>query len=275
MKKDFLFTSEVSVLINETAEQILQKVNKLLNLGFNMVAFSDRARADSNVMTIGDLISTNIFTKINSDYLLPILATRTKHPEEIDQIAENLKKQNVKNLFIVTGDQQEAMEHHQKSSRTSFLTSLDVIPKLAKDFTVGAAVHADVTSINRDLKKIDAGAKFVIVQACYDTNKWTEWVKKAMELGIHKKVQIYQTIIPLTNKVILENMHALHDVNLPDELYNELSTFDEVKLKEYGLTRAISQIKEVKQNSFFSGVYIYCRDLETMSQISSATFSRG
>lgn len=263
---NFNYISEVSINANDTLDIVLQKSNALLDLGATMLAFPDRARADSSIASIHDLLKLGIFEKLPPDKFLAILATRTKLPEEINDVVSKLKSQNVKNLFVVTGDP-------HKNSRNNFLTSLDVIPNLSKEFNVGAAVHADVVSLDRDTKKVDAGAKFLIAQACYDQNKWMEWIAEATTLGLNRKANIYQTVIPLTNKVILESIHALHDINLPDNLYHQLCGYDENTLRQYGITSALSQINQVKQNSFFSGVYVYTKEFETISQISSATFS--
>lgn len=257
---NFTKIAEVSVNTNDTLEAVLQKVNTLLSLGFDMLAFSDRARADDEIANIQYLLKLGIFEKLSPEKFLSILATRTKLPEEIDEIVKNLINQNVKNLLVVTGDP-------HKNSRNNFLTSLDIIPKLSKNFAVGAAVHADIVSLDRDIKKVQSGAKFLIVQACYENEKWNAWIKEAMELGLNKKARIFQTVIPLTNKAILESMHDLHDVSLPEETYNELSAFDEAKLKEYGVTNAIAQIKEAQQNNFFSGVYVYSKDREVLEKI--------
>lgn len=266
MQKNFSLIAEVPISTSESASEILAKSSTLLKSGFNMLAFSDRARADSKIPTISDLLKLNIFPKINADNLLVVLATRTKQPEELDEIAEALKSQNVKNLLVVTGDP-------HKNSRSNFLTSLDIIPKLSQSFSVSAAIHADPLSSGRDIKKVNLGASTLIVQACYDSAKWNEWLKKATELGINKTARIYQTVIPLTYKAILETMKNIHDVSIPDSLYNELSMLSENDLMAQGINIAEAQISLVKQNNFFSGVYVYSRDLETMSQISSATHS--
>lgn len=257
---NFNYIAEVPIYIADTLEIVLEKATKLLGLGFNTLAFPDRARAESNVASIQELLKLGIFEKLPKDKILPIIATRTKLPEELDEIVKNLKSIGINNLFIVTGDP-------HKSSRANFLTSLDVLPNLSKQFSIGAAVHADTTALDRDIKKIDAGAKFLIVQACYDQNKWMKWIAEASKQGLNKKVSIYQVVIPLTNKAILENMHAIHDVSLPNDLYNELCTYDENALRDYGVTNAISQINQVKQNSFFSGVYMYSRDFEVLTSI--------
>lgn len=260
MQKNFSLIAEVPIITSESASEILAKSSTLLKSGFTMLAFSDRARADSKIPTISDLLKLNVFPKINSDNLLVVLATRTKQPEEIDEIAKALKSQNVKNLLVVTGDP-------HKNSRNNFLTSLDIIPKLAQSFSVSAAIHADSLSFGRDMKKLSLGASALIVQACYDSAKWNEWLKKATEYGINKTAKIYQTVIPLTNKAILETMKNIHDVSIPDSLYNELSALSEGDLLARGQNIAMGQINLVKQNNFFSGVYIYSRDLETLEQI--------
>ena len=260
MHTDFQYIGEVSIATSDTPEKIVQKSEELLKIGFNMLSFPDQARGDTDIATIEDIIKKGIFTKLDPNKCMPIVAARDKTEEEIISIANKLKSQGIKNLFLVSGDA-------HKSSTTNPHTSLSIIAKLAGDFNLGAVAHPDKVSLVRDVKKIKEGAKFLIAQATYNYESWSEWRVAAEKLGLNKDATIYQTIIPITNSTILNSLEHLAGVDTPDELINKLKNYNADELKNYGMTAAQSLINEIKSTNFFSGVYIYCKDLEVLRQI--------
>lgn len=260
MEKTFKLLAEVPIAKDETAATVLDKTKTLLGMGFDMLVFPDRSRSEGSIASIFDLIRLDVFPSIPADKSIIVLATRSKTLAEIASAAKYLKDQSVKNILLVTGDP-------HKFSRANFLSSVDVIPSLSKEFTIGGAIHPDLASQARDESKIVSGATFMMVQASYNPPIWGSWLSAAKAKNLNSKVKIYQVVIPLVSKAILENLRGVVDIDIPQDLYDKLNNLSAEELFNYGVTSSVSLIKQIKSDSFFSGVYIYCKDFAVLENI--------
>lgn len=262
MEKSFKLLAEVPIEKHETAQNVLAKAKLLFEMGFDMLVFPDRSRSDGNIASIFDLIRLNVFPSISADKSIVVFATRSKTLAEIGSASNYLKTQGVKNVLLVTGDP-------HKPSRTNFLTSVDVIPSMSKEFSVGGVIHPDMATQARDDSKITSGASFMMVQATYNPPVWSQWLAAARERKINEKAKIYQVVIPLVNKNILDSLRGVVDIDMPEALYDKLSTSSSDELLNYGITNAVSLINQIKNDPFFSGAYIYTKDFSVLKEILS------
>ena len=68
--------------------------------------------------------------------------------------------------------------------------------------------------------KVDQGADYVIIQTCFDVNKFKEFVKKARAVGIN--VPIIPGIKPFIHRKQLVSLPINFHISLPQDLVQEI-----------------------------------------------------
>ncbi|RLB01070.1 MAG: methylenetetrahydrofolate reductase [Deltaproteobacteria bacterium] len=189
----------------------------------------------------------------------------------------------INNILCLTGDHQRAGDHPQaknvfdldsvqliaavKAMRDEgrFLNGeeLTVPPKLF----IGAAANpfADPFEIRvlRLAKKVAAGADFIQTQCIYNLERFREWMKQVVDMGLHEKVFILAGVTPLKSVGMARYMkNMVPGMDVPDELIARLKGVPKEKQPEEGVKIAIETVQQLKEIEGVSGVHIMAIEWE-------------
>jgi len=140
---------------------------------------------------------------------------------------------------------------------------IDVPPKLF----IGAASNpfADPFEfrVHRLKLKIEAGADFIQTQCIYNMKKFREFMKRAVDMGLHERCHILAGITPLKSVGMARYMaSAVPGMDVPDELIKRLKGAGKGKVAEEGIKIAIEQIQEMKEIEGVAGVHLMAIEWE-------------
>lgn len=139
--------------------------------------------------------------------------------------------------------------------------------KAPPNLFVGAAANpfADPFKIRvpRLAKKVAAGAEFIQTQCVYNLDKFEEWMKGAVDRGLHEKVFIMAGITPMRSVGMAKYMaRAVPGMDVPKELIDRLSGVPKNKQAEEGITIAVEAIERLKECTGVSGFHIMAIEWE-------------
>ena len=129
----------------------------------------------------------------------------------------------------------------------------DLMGGLKTKFCIGIAAypekHFEAPNMQTDmtylLRKVEAGADYIVTQMFFDNKKYFDFVAKCREMGI--TIPIIPGLKPLTTKKQMTILPRTFHVDMPDELYTEVNkckTDKDVEL--VGTEWLIQQSKELK-----------------------------
>jgi methylenetetrahydrofolate reductase (NADPH) len=140
---------------------------------------------------------------------------------------------------------------------------LDVAPKIF----IGAASNpfADPFEfrIHRLAKKIEAGADFIQTQCIYNMERFREFMKQAVDMGLHEKAYILAGVTPMKSVGMAKYMaKAVPGMDVPESLLKRLSGAGKGKVAEEGIRFAVEQIEEFKEMEGVAGVHLMAIEWE-------------
>jgi methylenetetrahydrofolate reductase (NADPH) len=140
---------------------------------------------------------------------------------------------------------------------------IDVPPKLF----IGAASNpfADPFEyrVYRLAIKIDAGADFIQTQCIYNMDKFREFMKMAVDMGLHEKCYILAGVTPMKSVGMARYMaKAVPGMDVPDSLIKRLQGAGKGKVAEEGIKFALEQIEEFKEMEGVAGVHLMAIEWE-------------
>ena len=189
----------------------------------------------------------------------------------------------VRNMLCLSGDHQSFGNHPQSKNvydldsmqlialvkkmrdEGKFLNDeeIDVPPKLF----IGAASSpfADPFEfrVHRLAKKIAAGADFIQTQCIYNMEKFREFMKMAVDMGLHENCYILAGITPIKSVGMARYMSkSVPGMDVPDALIKRLQGAGKGKVAEEGIRFAIEQIEEFKEMEGIAGVHLMAIEWE-------------
>jgi len=189
----------------------------------------------------------------------------------------------VRNMLCLSGDHQSFGNHPQSKNvydldsmqlialvkkmrdEGKFLNDeeIDVPPKLF----IGAASNpfADPFEfrVHRLATKIAAGADFIQTQCIYNTEKFREFMKMAVDMGLHEKCYILAGITPMKSVGMARYMaKSVPGMDVPDPLIKRLQGAGKGKVAEEGIRFAIEQIEEFKEMEGIAGIHLMAIEWE-------------
>jgi methylenetetrahydrofolate reductase (NADPH) len=140
---------------------------------------------------------------------------------------------------------------------------LDVSPRLF----IGAASNpfADPIEfrVHRLAKKIAAGADFVQTQCIYNMDIFRDFMRKAVDMGLHEKCYILAGVTPMKSIGMAQYMaKAVPGMDVPESLLNRLRGAGKGKVAEEGIKFALEQIEEFKEMEGVAGVHLMAIEWE-------------
>ncbi len=140
---------------------------------------------------------------------------------------------------------------------------IDVAPKLF----VGAACNpfADPYEfrVHRLANKIEAGADFIQTQCIFNMDRFRDFMKKVVDMGLDKRCHILAGVTPMKNAGMANFMKKfVPGMDIPDALINRLKGVDKRDQPEEGIRFALEQIEEFKQMQGVAGVHLMAIEWE-------------
>jgi methylenetetrahydrofolate reductase (NADPH) len=189
----------------------------------------------------------------------------------------------IRNMLCLSGDHQRFGNHPQAKNvfdldsmqlitlvkkmrdEGKFLNEedLDVAPRLF----IGAASNpfADPTEfrVYRLAKKIAAGADFIQTQCIYNMDIFRDFMKKAVDMGLHEKCYILAGVTPMKSVGMAQYMaKSVPGMDVPDSLIDRLRGAGKGKVSEEGIKFALEQIEEFKEMEGVAGVHLMAIEWE-------------
>ena len=142
-------------------------------------------------------------------------------------------------------------------------SDIDVPPKLF----IGAASNPFAEPFDfrvyRLAKKIQAGADFIQTQCIYNMEKFREFMKRAVDMGLHEKCYILAGVTPMKSIGMARYMaKQVPGMDVPDSLIKRLQGAGKGKVAEEGIKFAIEQIEEFKETEGVAGVHLMAIEWE-------------
>ena len=169
-----------------------------------------------------------------------------------------------KNVFDIDSMQ---LIHMVKTMRDNavFLNGqdIDVAPRLF----IGAASNPFAEPfdfrVHRLAKKIAAGADFVQTQCIYNMDKFREFMKRVVDMGLHEKCYILAGITPMKSVGMARYMaKQVPGMDVPESLITRLKGAGKGKVAEEGIRFAIEQIEEFKEMEGIAGIHLMAIEWE-------------
>jgi methylenetetrahydrofolate reductase (NADPH) len=140
---------------------------------------------------------------------------------------------------------------------------IDVPPKLF----IGAACNpfADPFEfrVHRLGMKIDAGADFIQTQCIYNMDKFREFMKMAVDMGLHEKCYILAGITPMKSVGMAQYLaKSVPGMDVPESLIKRLKGAEKGKVAEEGIKFVLEQIEEFKEMEGVAGVHLMAIEWE-------------
>jgi methylenetetrahydrofolate reductase (NADPH) len=140
---------------------------------------------------------------------------------------------------------------------------IDVPPKLF----IGAAVNPFAEPfdfrVHRLALKIAAGADFVQTQCIYNMERFREFMRKAVDMGLHEKCFILAGVTPMKSVGMAQYMaKSVPGMDVPESLIKRLKDAGKGKAAEEGIRIAIEQIQEFKEMKGVAGVHLMAIEWE-------------
>jgi len=140
---------------------------------------------------------------------------------------------------------------------------IDVPPRLF----VGAASNpfADPFEfrVHRLAMKIEAGADFIQTQCIYNMDKFRDFMKRAVDMGLHEKCYILAGVTPMKSIGMAQYMaKSVPGMDVPESLIKRLRGAGKGKVAEEGIKFALEQIEEFKEMEGIAGIHLMAIEWE-------------
>ena len=117
--------------------------------------------------------------------------------------------------------------------------------------------------VHRLAKKIAAGADFIQTQCIYNMDKFRNFMKKAVDMGLHEKAYILAGVTPMKSVGMARYMaKSVPGMDVPDSLIDRLKGAGKGKVSEEGIKFALEQIQEFKEMEGVAGVHLMAIEWE-------------
>ena len=112
-------------------------------------------------------------------------------------------------------------------------------------------------------KKAAAGVDFIQTQCIYNMDKFKEYMKQAVDMGITEKVKILAGVTPLKSGGMAKYMaNKVPGMEVPDEIVGRIAGAPKEKQAEEGIKFACEQIAEMQEIPGVAGVHLMAIEWE-------------
>ncbi|MBW2609075.1 MAG: methylenetetrahydrofolate reductase [Deltaproteobacteria bacterium] len=189
----------------------------------------------------------------------------------------------IRNMLCLSGDHQR-FGNHPQAKNVYDIDSIQLIAmvKMMRDegqfmngeeidesprLFIGAASNpfADPFEyrVHRLAKKIAAGADFIQTQCIYNMDKFRDFMKMAVDMGLHEKCYILAGVTPMKSVGMARYMaKSVPGMDVPESLIKRLKDAGKGKVAEEGIKFALEQIEEFKEMEGVAGVHLMAIEWE-------------
>ncbi|MFO7785181.1 MAG: methylenetetrahydrofolate reductase [Thermodesulfobacteriota bacterium] len=189
----------------------------------------------------------------------------------------------IRNMLCLSGDHQRFGNHPQSKNvydidsmqlialakkmrdEGTFMNDeeIDVPPRLF----IGAAANPFAEPYEfrpfRLAKKAEAGADFIQTQCIYNMERFREFMKRVVDMGVHEKCYILAGVTPMKSVGMAKYMSKMvPGMDVPDELIQRLQGAGKGKVAEEGIQFALEQIQEFQEMEGVAGVHLMAIEWE-------------
>ncbi len=117
--------------------------------------------------------------------------------------------------------------------------------------------------VHRLAIKIAAGADFIQTQCIYNMEKFREFMKRVVDMGLHEKCYILAGITPMKSVGMARYMaKSVPGMDVPESIVKRLRGAGKGKVAEEGIKFALEQIEEFKEMEGIAGVHLMAIEWE-------------
>ena len=189
----------------------------------------------------------------------------------------------IRNMLCLSGDHQ-SFGNHPESKNVYDIDSMQLISLVKKmrdegkflndeeideppKMFIGAAANpfADPFEyrVYRLANKINAGADFIQTQCIYNMDRFREFMKKVVDMGLHEKCHILAGVTPMKSVGMARYMSkSVPGMDVPESLIERLQGAGKGKAAEEGIKFAVEQIEEFKEMEGIAGVHLMAIEWE-------------
>jgi methylenetetrahydrofolate reductase (NADPH) len=189
----------------------------------------------------------------------------------------------IKNMLCLSGDHQ-IFGNHPEAKNVFDIDSIQMIymvktmrdehkviceDEIEGDFSmfIGAACNpfADPAWYrpHRLAKKVEAGVDFIQTQCIYDMDRFREFMKQVVDMGLHEKCKILAGVTPLKSVGMARYMAAnVSGITIPDEMINRLRDAGKGKVAAEGIKILCEQMQELKDIEGVAGIHLMAIEWE-------------
>ena len=140
---------------------------------------------------------------------------------------------------------------------------IDVPPRLF----IGAASNpfADPYEfrVHRLAMKVEAGTDFIQTQCIYNMDKFRDYMKRTVDMGLHERCHILAGVTPMKSIGMAQYMaRSVPGMDVPESLIKRLRGAGKGKVAEEGIKFALEQIEEFKEMEGVSGIHLMAIEWE-------------
>jgi methylenetetrahydrofolate reductase (NADPH) len=135
------------------------------------------------------------------------------------------------------------------------------IPRLAPDFFIGAVENPFAPPYDyrpyRLAKKIVAGAQFIQTQLIFNVDRFREFMKRVVDLGLHEKIAILAGVGPVRSSKAAEYMkNEVAGMDVPDWVLKRLEGLSKEDQQKAGLDICCEIANQVREIEGVRGLHI-------------------
>lgn len=172
-------------------------------------------------------------------------------PAEIAETLDRLQAGGVENVLALGGDRPPGYE--PPPGAFSYANELTAFIRSRWSFCIGGACYPEMhpaapspeVDLENLLRKVNAGAEFLVTQLFFDNADYFGFVERARARGI--AVPIIPGIMPIVNTASVQRMTSLSGARIPGELREKLSgvEHDDRLTREVGIEWATLQCRDL------------------------------
>jgi methylenetetrahydrofolate reductase (NADPH) len=189
----------------------------------------------------------------------------------------------IRNVLCLSGDHNKFGDHPQAKNvfDVDSMQLIQIVRKMRDEgkllngqecegkasFFIGAAVNPfgdpfDFRPI-RLAKKIAAGVDFVQTQCIYNMDKFREYMKRVVDMGLAEKCYILAGITPLKSLGMARYMaRSVPGLDVPDYYLKRLQGVPKDKQAEEGIRIAVEQIQQIREIPGVAGIHLMAIEWE-------------
>jgi methylenetetrahydrofolate reductase (NADPH) len=258
---------------------VIREKGKLLK---GVVDAANITDCQTSVVRMSSFASCLILKEMGFDPILQMV-TRDRNRIAIQSDILGAAALGINNMLCLSGDHQRFGDHPQ-AKNVYDIDSIQLIMTVKKmrdegkflndeeltkppKLFIGAAANpfADPFEIRalRLAKKVAAGVQFIQTQCIFNLDRFAEWMRQVVDMGLHERVAILAGVTPLKSVGMGKYMKNLvPGMDVPDAIIERLKGVEKEKQSAEGIKICIESIQRLREMEGVRGVHIMAIEWE-------------